>query len=68
MNIINPFGKTVNNFQPTAGCTCSSGKSDADSTGICLGYCGCQCGCTGPSSSADNKSANYSNGANKHML
>ncbi|MNW54144.1 hypothetical protein SAMN04488542_12556 [Fontibacillus panacisegetis] len=70
MNIINPFGKTVNNLQPRAGCTCSTidAKSQADSTFVCLGNCGCSCGCTGSSSKSDNQSANYTNGSNKHMF
>lgn len=47
MNIINPFGKTVNNYD--------SGKSGTDSTG----YCRCDCRCTGPTSKADGFTANY---------
>lgn len=68
MKIINPFGKSVNDIQPRAGCTCSSGKEDAKSSWGCLGYCGCQCSCSGPSSNSDNKSSNYSIGADTHMF
>lgn len=68
MKIVNPFGKSVNDVQPMAGCVCSSGKSNTDSTyPLCLGYCGCQCGCPNKNDSV-NSSSNYSKGANTHMM
>ena len=40
-------------------CICSEGSVD----GWYNGLCGCQCGCKGPSSDADNRSANQETGA-----